>query len=225
MVRVVDRGDRRAAARARLALAAVDLERHRHLVGDRRRRRSRRRCRSPAPRTRERACRRSTSSRLELGALAEWGEPAPPRGSRPPRSGRCRRSCAGRGAAGAGAGAGRGSRRATRWTAPARPPGRASRPSRRPSRSPASSSFAQARCLVPNSRSRSSRPSAKRIEDPGALVAQRGALVEQLQPPRRHHVDEQSQLGPRRRANSTTGILPDPADAVEVDRRSRRGAA
>ena len=33
-IAVVDRGDRLAAARAGLALAAVDLERHRHLVGD-----------------------------------------------------------------------------------------------------------------------------------------------------------------------------------------------
>ena len=71
--------------------------------------------------------------------------------------------------------------RAPRAAAPARPRGRASRPSRRPRPRPRGISFAQARCLVPNSRRRSSRPSASRISTRERAVAKRGALVEHLQ--------------------------------------------
>ena len=50
-------------------------------------------------------------------------------------------------------------------------------------------------------------------EHPRAAVAERGTLVEDLQAPGRHHVDEQDELAPV--AELDHGHLPDPADAVQ----------
>ena len=64
-------------------------------------------------------------------------------------------------------------------------------------------SFAQARCWVPNSRSRSSRSSGEPDQQARAAVAQRGALVVELEPAGRHQVHEhQRARPPRSRASS-----------------------
>ena len=59
---------------------------------------------------------------------------------------------------------------------------------------PIGSSFAQARCLVPNSRSRSSRPSSSRISTREARSFSDARLSRRRQPPRRHQVDQQRQI-------------------------------
>ena len=76
--------------------------------------------------------------------------------------------------------------------------GQASGPSRATASSSSAaslaSSFAQARCFVPNSRSRSSRPSVEPHQHPRGPVFRRGAFVEHAQPAGGHQVDQQSQV-------------------------------
>ena len=202
---------RRAAARAGLARAAVHLQRHRQLVGDRvadhllvvleRRRRARRR--RPA---------RSRSQRLvvELGRPSGRATAAPSRAARPPRSGRCRRSCAGRAAAGAGGAAGRAAARTRRPAAPGRRRG--------PSVATASSASTRVRrgsslrprpLLGAELAQAQLAPVLEPDQQPRGAVAQRRALVPQLQPPGRHQVDQHDQLaGVERRASCPTRRTP-----------------
>jgi len=77
-----------------------------------------------------------------------------------------------------------------------------------PSSSAARSGFAQARCLVPNSRRRSSQQHAR------GAVAERGALVEHLQAAGRHQVDEE---GERFRGTSAISRCRAALEGVEVD--------
>ena len=82
------------------------------------------------------------------------------------------------------------------------------------------------RCLVPNSRRRSSRPSASRIRTRERAVLERGALVEELQPPGRHQVDQQGErLAPFAGRSRRASILPIRRDALDPARpRARRAA-
>ena len=165
---------------------------------------------------------------LEVRALLERARAAPPRGSRRPRSGRCRRSCAGR-AAGDGAG---GAGRSASANSSSGGAGQASGPSvatissvgdvaRPAAASPRRAAWSRTRAAAARGR-RSSRISTRE-----ARSLQRGALVEELQAARRHQVDEQGELavGDPARANSTTGIFPirrTPVDLAALERRERR---
>ena len=118
----------------------------------------------------------------------------PPRGSRRPRSDRCRRCLSGGAAAGAGVVACRSRQRTPRAGEGARlrAPGVATISSS--ATASAGSSFAQARCLVPNSRSRSSRPSVQPNQHPRGPVFRRRPFLEHFQPSRRHQVNQQRQI-------------------------------
>ena len=221
----VDGLDRRPAARARLALAAVDLERHRQLVGDLSRRPPPRSGRSPSPSTRERGVQALDLLVVEVRALAKRRQLSPPRGSRRPSErpmpaiARWSRSsgCRWRGWSIAAASASQ--RRRRPGLGPER---RDHLVGRRPR--PARSSFAQARCLVPNSRRRSSRPSASRIRTRERRSLSEARLSNTCSRPADiRWTRSSSDSSPP--ANVDHGHLADPPDAVDrhpLERRERR---
>ena len=182
MLGVVDRLDRRAAARARLALAPVDLQRHRQLVGDLRRRspprsgRSRRRARgarraarstSVARRGRSPCLNGDSRASQRISSTQERPMPAITRWSR--SSG-----CRWRGWSSALA-------RAPRAAAPARPRGRASRPSRRPSTLAGRQQLRPGPLLGPELAQPQLAAVGEPDQHPRGAVLERGALVEHLQ--------------------------------------------
>ena len=181
-----------AAARARLAVVAVDGERHRQLVGDRQRERwprsgrSRRPARAPwsraaaRPRPRSRseprlngesiaACRISSTHERPIPAITCWSRSS---------------AYSGRGWSSSspnGGGSGHASGPSAAIVSSARAPR-------------LRSSLTQARCRVPNSRRRSSRPSVQPHQQPRGPVAQRRPRVEQLQAPGGHQVDHEREV-------------------------------
>ena len=88
------------------------------------------------------------------------------------------------------------------------------------------SSLTQAACLVPNSRSRSSRFVRQPPQHARGAVAHRAALVEQLQPPRAHQVGEERERPARRRCReSSSSSLPRRRTPVNVRAVERAAAA
>ena len=205
---------------------AVDAQRHRQLVGDRQADRLLvvRERRVEASRGSRRAAARARRRRGRRRACRATAAPAT--GSHRPTSARCRRSRAGRAAARAAGAARRAAPRARpRHRARATPRARAPRARRRRRARSAGSSFTHAACLEPNSRSRSSRPSAKPMQQPRGAIARPGALVVELQAPGRHQVDEQQRLDIAPPATSTISCLPRRRTAVDRAARERRRAA
>ena len=211
----VDRLDGRAAARAGLArrggapAAASAACRGRCPRSPPRSARARR----PAPRRTPRAAARAR--RRPARTPSGTATAARSRAARPPTSGRCPRSCAGRAAAGGGGAAGRAAARTPRRAGPGRRPGRAWPRRRRPSSALGRQQLGPGALLGAELAQPQLAPVVEPDQQPRGAVAQRGALVPELQPSGRHQVDQHDQL-----AGLDDQHLAHPPDAG--DRRCRR---